>query len=81
MIKLMKKYTSVFSVTGHEGELADIITRDIAPFVDDISIDALGSVVAFKKGENSDKKLMIAAHMDEIGFIVTYIENSGMIRV
>lgn len=81
MLKLMKKYTSAFSVTGSESELAELIKKDIAPYVDEISVDPLGSVIALKKGETSDKKLMISAHTDEIGFIVTYIEDSGMIRV
>lgn len=81
MLNLMKRYTSAFSVTGSENELAEMIKVDIAPYVDEITTDALGSVIALKKGLSSEKRLMISAHIDEIGFIVTYIEDSGMIRV
>ncbi len=81
MINLMKKYTAPFSVTGNEHKLAEIIKADIAPYVDSVSEDAMGNLIAFKKGEDSSKKTMFAAHMDEIGFVVTYIEENGFIRV
>lgn len=81
MIKLIKKFTSAFSVSGEEEQLRSIISKEIDPFADNISVDAMGNLIAFKKGQNSDKKLMIASHMDEIGFVVTYIEDSGIIRV
>ncbi|HAN21938.1 MAG: hypothetical protein A2Y15_06895 [Clostridiales bacterium GWF2_36_10] len=81
MHNLMKKFTSAFSVTGDESELRNIIQDEIAAFADNITVDPMGNLIVFKKGENSDKKLMLAAHMDEIGFVVTYIEDSGIIRV
>lgn len=81
MYNLMKKFTSAFSVTGEEGDLRNIIKDEIAPYADSISVDPMGNLIVLKKGKSSDKKLMIAAHMDEIGFVVTYIEDSGIIRV
>lgn len=81
MFDLIKKFTTAFSVTGEEGMLRSVIEKEITPFVDRVSTDPMGNLIAFKKGENSDKKLMIAAHMDEIGFVVTYIEDNGFIRV
>ena len=81
MLDLIKKLVSAFSVAGSEDALRSIIEKEITPFTDSISVDAIGNLIAFKKGENSSKKLMIAAHMDEIGFVVTYIEDSGIIRV
>lgn len=81
MFDLIKKFTNAFSVTGEEGMLRSVIEKEIAPYVDRISTDPMGNLIAFKKGENSNKKLMIAAHMDEIGFVVTYIEENGFIRV
>jgi endoglucanase len=81
MLNLVKKYQNTFSVSGYESELAAIISSDLKDVCDDISIDAMGNVIAFRKGKDSSKKLMIASHMDEIGFMVTNIEESGMIRV
>ncbi len=81
MLNLVKKYQNAFSVSGYESELADIISADLKDVCDDISIDAMGNVIAYRKGKDSTKKLMIASHMDEIGFMVTNIEESGMIRV
>lgn len=81
MLNLVKKYQNAFSVSGYEAELAEIIKNDLKDVCDEISVDAMGNVIALKKGKDSTKKLMIASHMDEIGFIVVNIEESGMIRL
>ncbi len=81
MYSTIKRYISAFSVSGCERHLAEIIERDIAPYTDSIEYDAMGNLIAFKKGVDSSKRLMIASHMDEIGFMVTFIEESGLIRV
>ncbi len=81
MLNLVKKYQNAFSVSGFEGDLASTIIYHIKDKVDNFEIDAMGNVIAFKKGKDSSKKLMIASHMDEIGFMVTNIEDNGMLRV
>ena len=81
MLNLVKKYQNAFSVSGYETELAEIIKNDLGSVCDSITIDAMGNVIAFKKGKDSQKKLMIASHMDEIGFMVVNVEENGMIRV
>ena len=81
MIDLIKKYTSVFSVSGREKRLAETIAEDTGPYADEISFDSMGNLTVFVRGADSSKKLMFAAHMDEIGFVVTYIEDNGFIRV
>ena len=81
MKDLMKKYTRAFSVSGREASLAAQIAEDLRPFADSVSTDAMGNLIVLKKGKNGGKKLMLAAHMDEIGFIATFIEDSGYIRV
>ena len=50
----------------------------MSPLVDEIRVDNMGNVVAIKKGKE-DKKVMIGAHMDEIGFIVTHIDENGFV--
>ncbi len=81
MYNLIKRYTSAFSVTGREKYLAEIIEKDLAPYATCITRDAMGNLIVFKKGKDSEKRLMIAAHMDEIGFIVTNVDDKGFIRV
>ncbi len=81
MYDIIKKYTSAFSVSGREKYLADIIEADLKEYANEIKRDAMGNLLVFKKGKDSSKKLMIAAHMDEIGFIVTAIDEKGYIRV
>lgn len=55
--------------------------NDLRPFADSVDTDTMGNLIVLKKGKSSEKKLMLAAHMDEIGFVVTYIEESGFLRV
>ncbi|MBE6692237.1 MAG: M42 family metallopeptidase [Ruminococcaceae bacterium] len=81
MLNIMKKYQNAFSVSGFETQLSEIISKDLKSAVDSITVDAVGNVIAFKKGKDSSKKLMIAAHMDEIGFMAVNIEDNGLIRV
>ena len=68
------------SVSGREGKIREEISTLISPFVDSVESDALGNLIALKKGKGG-KKIMLCAHMDEIGFIVNFIEDNGMVRV
>ena len=64
---------------GFEQRIRNAVIEQIRPYSDDVYIDAMGSVVAVKKGKSS-KKLMVAAHMDEISFITTHIDDDGFVR-
>ncbi len=77
-MELLKKLTSCISPSGREDEIRDIIKNEIEGFCDEIYTDALGNLICHKQG--SGKKLMLASHMDEIGFMVTYIEDNGFLR-
>ena len=69
-------------VSGDEGDISAGLAAEIAPYVDKVYNDALGNLIAFKKGKGKKpKKLMFAAHMDEIGFMASYIDDDGFIRV
>ncbi len=81
MLNLIKKINKPVGVPGGESAVAEIIAREIEPYVDSLSYDGMGSLIAYKAGVGEKrKKLMFAAHMDEIGFIVTHIEDDGFIR-
>ena len=78
MFDLIKKLTQSFGVSGNEEEIREIIKNEIIKNVDEIKVDELGNLIAVKKG--TGKKIMVAAHMDEIGIIATYIDDKGFIR-
>lgn len=81
-LQLIKKVINAPGISGRENKIREIIKDMITPYVDTISVDNMGNLIAFKNGSAKDaKKLMLAAHMDEIGFLVTYIEDKGFIRV
>jgi len=76
--KLLAEICEVAGAPGHEQRVREIVLREVKSLVDEIRMDNMGNVVAIKKGKE-DKRVMIAAHMDEIGFIVTHIDNKGFI--
>lgn len=86
MFKLIKKLTDSFGVSGNEEEIRDVIKAEIESFVDNVYVDTLGNLIAVKKGRNSSgsagnsKKIMLAAHMDEIGIMASHIDEKGFIR-
>lgn len=78
MKELIKKLTEAYGPPGVEGKVAEIISSEIGPYVDEVKRDKLGSVVARKRGDGA--KVMLAAHMDEIGLVATHIDKDGFIR-
>lgn len=77
-MELLKELCTAVAPSGHEGAVHDIITAELKEYADEIITDALGNLIVHKKG--AGKRLMLAAHADEIGIIVTYVEESGYIR-
>lgn len=78
-VELLKTLCDAFGPSGFEDSVAKTLQPIIAPFVDETRIDTLGNLIATRRG-TGDKTLMIDAHMDEIGFIVTYVEEGGFLR-
>lgn len=77
-MELIKKLVSAFGPSGREDEIREVIKSEIAPFVDEITVDNMGNLICRKKGDG--KKLMMTAHMDEIGIMVTHIDKNGFVR-
>ncbi len=75
---MIKQLTSLCGVTGNETEVSEFIKSHAV--CDSITEDVLGNIIAFRKGTKSDKKVMLCAHMDEVGFIVSSINQDGFIR-
>ncbi len=81
MKELIQKLTTTFSPSGYEDAIRKVIRDEIKGFVDDVRVDALGNLIARKGrvGKNG-KRVMVAAHMDEIGLMVTHVDDKGFVR-
>ena len=77
---LLSSVCEIAGAPGFEQRVRELVIREIKNSVDECQIDNLGNVIALKKGTSSKKKVMVAAHMDEIGFIVTHIDDQGFVR-
>lgn len=77
---LIKRICEAPGIPGREDAVRAIVLEEMRPLVDEISIDALGNVIGVKKGSGGPR-VMLAAHMDEIGFIVRFIDDNGFIRL
>ncbi len=78
---LLKRLCLCPAVSGREQSIREKIEKQITPLCDEVHTDALGNLHALKRGAGGGKKIMLAAHMDEIGFMVTFIEDSGALRI
>ncbi|ERM83686.1 endoglucanase [Rhodonellum psychrophilum GCM71 = DSM 17998] len=81
-IPLLKQICEIAGAPGFEKRIRDLVIELVTPLVDEVKTDNLGNVIAVKKSENNpdNKKVMVAAHIDEIGFMVTHIEEGGFLR-
>ena len=78
-IELLKETTQVPGAPGYEHKIRSFVKGQVESYVDEMYTDPMGNLITLKKG-GSDKKLMIAAHMDEISFIVSHIDDDGFIK-
>ena len=77
--KMLQELTDAYGVTGHEGDVARIMARHLSPLAK-ISYDKLGSIIAQEKNGQSGPRIMLAGHMDEVGFMVREITKEGFLR-
>ena len=78
---LLKELTGLNGVSGNEDKVREFVIENIKPYCDDITVDSMGSVIAYKKGScHSGKTVMFCAHMDEVGFIVSDITDKGFVK-
>lgn len=77
---LLKQLTEASGISGNEKEVRDLIISEIKDHVESFKIDRIGNIIAYKKGKDTSKKLMVTAHMDEVGLLVTDIDNLGLLK-
>ncbi len=79
-VKLLAQICEVAGAPGYEQRVRELVLKNIKGVADKIEQDNIGNIYAIKKGKDSSKRVMIAAHMDEIGFIVKHIDENGFLR-
>ena len=81
-IRLLERLCNACAVSGDEGEVRKIVLEEIRPVVDQVKVDALGNVLAIRSGSGQGPRLrvMLDAHMDEVGFMLTQDEGDGIFR-
>ena len=83
MKQLLQTLTETFGPSGYEDEVRKIVRREVDALADEVRVDTLGNLIARKrpaKLTQATKKVMIAAHMDEIGVIVNHVDENGFVR-
>jgi endoglucanase len=79
--ELVKKLTEAYGPSGHEEQVREIIRAETEPLADEVRVDALGNLIALRGSKGSgSRKVMLAAHMDEIGLIISYVDEKGFLR-
>ena len=82
MKELIEQLVNVYGPSGHESKVASLVESMIKDYVDNITVDVMGNLIAEKKGTDPNgKRIMLSAHMDHIGFIVVAVEKEGFLRV
>ena len=79
MTELLKRLMLASGVSGREEKIREAIKKEVEPYADEVSVDPVGNLIVRKRGKG--KRIMLCAHMDEIGFFASFIEDSGLIRV
>ncbi len=83
LIEMIANIAQAFGPSGNEENVREVIEPMIRSYVDETKVDVLGNLIAIKKartGAENPKKIMLSAHMDEIGVLLTYIDEKGFLR-
>jgi putative aminopeptidase FrvX len=79
-IRPLKTLSEARGPSGFEDEVREVVIREMEPYVDEVVVDGWGNVIGVKRGD-SDYRAMVAAHMDEIGLVVDYIDKEEFLRI
>ena len=78
--ELLEELTNAYGPSGFEGPVRDVMRRELGPLSDHVEVDGIGAVIARKNGTSDSPRIMIAAHMDEVGLMVKYVTDEGYIK-
>lgn len=80
-MELLRRLSQTPGISGREERIRALVKSELAKLADEVKVDALGNVIAYKKGKPGAPKIMLSAHLDEIGFIVSQIDEKGFLRL
>lgn len=80
-MQLMQDILTCYGPSGHEGRVAEIVKHALEGCADSVTTDAMGNLIAVKKGDGTGKRIMFSAHMDHIGLAVIDADKNGFLRV
>ena len=78
---LLKRVCETPGISGREDQMRKLVAEELRPLTDSLEADVMGNLIAIKKGTEGGPRVMIAAHMDEIGFMVKHIDDRGFLRL
>ncbi|MGX7013004.1 glutamyl aminopeptidase [Vagococcus silagei] len=82
LFQRIKQLTEIQGTSGHEENVRQLLAKEMTPLVDKVEYDGLGGIFGIKKSSTEDApRIMLAAHMDEVGFMVSQIKDNGMFTV
>jgi putative aminopeptidase FrvX len=81
MRELIRKLVETYGPSGVEDQIRAVIRAEVEPLVDELRVDPLGSLVVRKQGSGDGRRILLDAHMDEIGVMVTYVDEKGFARI
>ena len=80
MKELIKALVEAYGPSGSEEQVRDLIARQVRELADEVRVDALGNLIATVRGTGGGRRIMLAAHMDEIGVVVSHVDEKGFLR-
>jgi len=80
LIELLKTLSNAFGPSGNEEQVVEILRKELEQYADETKVDKLGNVLFYHHGKDGYPKVMLSAHMDEVGVMVTFVENEGFLR-
>jgi len=78
--ELIRRLTKTYGPSGFEGRIREVIHAEVEGLADEVQVTPLGSLAAVRRGSGGGRRVMLAAHMDEIGVMVTHVDEKGFLR-
>lgn len=79
-VQLLEKLSNAFGPSGLEEDVVRMLRKELEKHADETQVDKLGNIIFYHKGKKGYPRVMLCAHMDEVGFITTYVEDNGFLR-
>ena len=79
-LELLRRLSNAFGPSGKENDVRIILKEELESYADDVKTDVLGNILFYHYGKSNYPKIMLSAHMDEVAFMIMFIEEKGFLR-